>query len=220
MKHGFRAVALVLLAASPVAAQADGRLADSSRVEGLEIVPLRGDVELRELIAETRTAERRAERAISAAEDAKDRAEAEVRILKRDEDAIKARVDLAEDEGRDADVEALEAQREQIRFEIEVLEKMRSVHDERRKLGQADRDAARARFEALESELQLLDRRRRVIDLGRDPGLDVDYLAAERRLLELQRDAARKVRDAGSRAEGLAKKRLDALKVIEERRKD
>jgi hypothetical protein len=198
---------------------APARTADVAPAASVEVIEPRSDAVLKELIDEARKAEREGERAATDFKSSYERAKGEAKIRKRDEDAVKARMELAKDEGREADRARLEKRREEVIFDRELLERQRDVHDARRKQAESQRDASRAVILALEAERDLTGRRQRVFDRGRDPALDRDYLKAERRVLELQRTAARKREQAVSREEDVVGKQLDTIKHLEERLK-
>lgn len=213
-------MAIACAAATPGSAHgqaAPARTADVAPAASVEVVEPRSDAVLKDLIDAARSAEREGERMVTDWKAAYERARGEAKIRKRDEDAVKARMDLAGDEGREADRERLEKRREEVIFDHKLLEKQRDVYDARRKQAEAHRDASRAVILALEAERDLTARRQRVFDRGRDPAMDADYLKAERRVLELTRSAARRREQAISREENVVNEQLDVVKHLEER---
>jgi len=189
---------------------------DTTRVATVDILATPSEAMLRSRIAEARTSDRESGRKLETAKSAEEHAKGEIRILKRDEDAVKARIDLAKDDDRAEERQQYERQREDLIFERKFIERMRDVYDADGKAAEGRRDASQSAVLALEAELQLMDQRRRVVDLGHEPSRDQDFLKAQRQVLELQRESARKSQNAAAREETLIGKRLDALKHLEE----
>lgn len=189
---------------------------DTTRVATVDILASPSEAMLRSRIAEARASDRESGRQSEMAKSAGEHAKGEIRILKRDEDAVKARIDLAKDDDRAEERQQYERQREDLIFERKFIERMRDVYDAEGKAAAGRRDASQSAVLALEAELQLLDQRRRVVDLGREPSRDPDFLKSQRRVLELHRTSARKSQQAAAWEETLIGKRLDALKHLEE----
>lgn len=188
----------------------------TTRVATVDILASPSEAMLRSRIADARASDRESGHQSEMAKSAEEHAKGEIRILKRDEDAVKARIDLAKDDDRAEERQQYERQRADLIFDRKFIERMRDVYDADGKAAGGRRDASRSAVLALEAELQLLDQRRRLVDLGREPSRDPDFLKGQRRVLELHSASARKSQQAAAREETLIGKRLDALKHLEE----
>lgn len=195
--------------ASPVVTNPITSLLDTLPIADL-IVP-RSVYRVRQDLAQARSDERSAGEWAETAKREHRRAGVEIDITKRDIDALKPRIKLAKDGGQAGEQASHEERKRQMEAQVRVMERVRQVGDDERKLAEAQREHARARVSALEAEQRLVDERLRLTGLGQNPLANPDYSKAADKLLALQKTVASKNRTVAAALEDVADRRQEAF---------
>ncbi|TFG65573.1 MAG: hypothetical protein E4H28_03905 [Gemmatimonadales bacterium] len=178
-----------------------------------DLFVVRSDDEITRELAAARSEERYfAQGAATAKQDHK-RAGVQIKIAKRDVDALKPRIELAKQEGQSGEQASFAEKKKQMEANVRLLERSRDLIDAERKLYEAQRDHARARANAAEVEQRLADSRRRITELGQHPLANRDYSKAVDRFLDLQKTTARIGKVVATNEESVADRRQNAFEA-------